>query len=138
MPGPASTAAVTIGEPGAPTVIAGDAAAEPEPTKFFAAIRNEYVVPFASPVNDVLSTLGPTDFARSVCATVPMYGVTMYPVSGEPPFDAGAFHDTAACPAPGAAAAFVGAPGTTGTDFAADATDAEPVPTAFVAFTVQV
>jgi hypothetical protein len=86
----------------------------------------------------VVDALGTTDFAKSVCATVPIYGVRTYPVSGEPPLVAGAVHDTFAWPPPGVAAAFVGAPGTTGTVLATDAADGAPVPTPFVALTVQV
>ena len=57
---------------------------------------------------------------------------------GEPPFDVGAAHDTDAWPLPGTAAAFVGAPGTTGTVCAADFADGKLLPSAFVAVTVQV
>ena len=67
---------VTTGATGAPTATGAETAAGPEPTKFFAATRNVYVVPFVSPVNMVLNGLGPTDFAPAVCATVPTYGVT--------------------------------------------------------------
>jgi hypothetical protein len=72
----ADPTAVTTGATGAPTTIGDEPATGPEPTKFFAATRNEYAVPFVSPVIVVLNALGPTDFARGVCATVPMYGVT--------------------------------------------------------------
>jgi hypothetical protein len=68
--------AVTTGATGVPTTIGDETATGPEPTKFFAATRKVYVVPFVSPVNTVLNGLGPTDFASAVCATVPMYGVT--------------------------------------------------------------
>jgi hypothetical protein len=68
--------AVTTGATGAPTTIGDETATEPKPTRFFAATRKVYAVPFVSPVNTVLNGLAPTDFVRAVCATVPMYGVT--------------------------------------------------------------
>jgi hypothetical protein len=59
-------------------------------------------------------------------------------VSGEPPFDVGAAHDTDAWALPGTAMTFVGATGTTGTVFADDFADSGPVPSALIALTVQV
>ena len=60
---------------------------------------------------------------------------------GEPPSDAGADQLTAACPSPARAVTAVGAPGAvaalTGTT-ALEAAEAGPVPTAFVAVTVNV
>jgi len=61
-------------------------------------------------------------------------------VIGLPPFD-GAVHETVACPSPGTALTPVGAPGTVGAAAGVtgdEATDAGPVPTLFVAVTVNV
>ena len=58
-----------------------------------------------------------------------------------PPSEAGADHDTVACPLPGVAFAPVGAPGTVADAdgiTGVEAADAGPVPTPFVAVTVKV
>ena len=55
-----------------------------------------------------------------------------------PPSSAGADHDTTADVLPRAALALVGTPGVLQVETALDAPDAEPVPAAFVAVTVNV
>ena len=55
-----------------------------------------------------------------------------------PPFEAGAVQDTVTCVLPDVPDTLVGAPGTVDGTAAVDAVDAEPVPTVFVAVTVNV
>ena len=59
-------------------------------------------------------------------------------MTAEPPFEAGADHDTTAEESPNTPATPEGTPGTVAGTTAPDATDAEPVPTRFVAVTVNV
>jgi len=63
---------------------------------------------------------------------------TVYEVMAEPPFDAGGVNATVACPMPGVALLIVGAPGTVAGVTLLEGADASPVPTAFVAVTVNV
>lgn len=56
----------------------------------------------------------------------------------DPPLEAGAVHDTVACPLPETPLTEVGAPGTVRGVTEAEATEGAPVPTAFVAVTVNV
>jgi hypothetical protein len=63
--------------------------------------------------------------------------VTVYPVIALPPVD-GAVHDTTTWVLPNTPDTPVGAAGTVDGMIAVDAVDAEPVPTAFVAVTVNV
>ena len=56
----------------------------------------------------------------------------------DPPFEAGADHDTPTCPLPGTPDTPVGAPGTVAGVTGADALDAGPVPTPLVAVTMNV
>ena len=86
-----------VGAPG--TVGAGTTGLEasekpPVPMPLMARTRNRYDVPFANPatVCNVATELKVVD-AR---AKNPTYGVTTYPVIGEPPSDAGAVHVTVA------------------------------------------
>jgi ABC-type nitrate/sulfonate/bicarbonate transport system substrate-binding protein len=60
------------------------------------------------------------------------------PVIAEPPFDTGAVQDTVANALPATAETPVGAPGTVAGVTEADAEESEELPTAFVAFTVNV
>ena len=76
-----------------------------------------------------------------VAIILPGLDVTVYPVIGEPPVDAGAVKLTVACASPAVAVPMVGAPGGTGaatgvTVFEGD--EAGPVPIELVAFTVKV
>lgn len=64
--------------------------------------------------------------------------VAVYEVIGDPPFDAGGMNETIARPLLALAATIVGAPGTARSVMLFDAADAGPVPTAFVAVTVNV
>jgi len=64
--------------------------------------------------------------------------VTVYPVIEVSPVTDGFVQDTVACALPDVADAPVGAPGTEDAVMAEDAVEAEPVPTALVAFTVNV
>jgi hypothetical protein len=64
--------------------------------------------------------------------------VTVYPVIEVSPVTDGAVQDTVACVLPEVAETDVGAPGTEDAAIAEDALDADPVPTAFVALTVNV
>ena len=66
---------------------------------------------------------------------LPGDAVTVYPVIAEPPFEAGAVHETAACALPRTPTTPLGASGTFAGVTAADAVDGELVPTAFVAVT---
>ena len=62
----------------------------------------------------------------------------MYEVIGEPLSEVGASHVTLAWVSPRTAVTFCGAPGTPAGVTAADAVDGSPVPTSFVAVTVNV
>lgn len=88
---------------------AADAAdAADEPTALVATTVNVYAVPFVSP-----GTTAEVAPAPAVTVAPPGAAVTTNPVSGDPPLDAGAAHDTVACPSPATADTPVGAPGTT-------------------------
>ena len=74
-----------------------------------------------------------------VCAVKdPGEDVTVYWVIAAPPFDAGAVHDTVACPLPLVADTPVGEPGTPTGVMALEAVDVDPVPALLVAATVNV
>jgi hypothetical protein len=64
--------------------------------------------------------------------------VTVYPVTALPPFDDGAVQETTTDESPNAPDTPVGAPGSVAGTTALDALDAELVPAAFVAVTVNV
>ena len=101
---------------------------------FVATTVNVYAVPFVNPV-----TL--TDVAPVVDPVAPPGdAVTVYPVMGEPPLEAGAVHDTVANAFPATADTAVGAPGAVGPVgvTAVDGADAAPGPMVFVATTVNV
>jgi hypothetical protein len=125
---------------GAPGSVAGvtdaDVPARPVPPALIAATWNVYAVPFVKPVTMKLGDVDPVRIA--VCAVAPMNGVTEYPVIAVPPFDTGAVHvnDTWVLPRVGVTP--VGAPGTRFGVADADDADAGPVPTVFVAVTVNV
>jgi len=130
-------APVALTAVGAPGTVDGTTAAEaeetaPEPLAFVAVTVNVYEVPFVRPVT-----------VQVVVAVVqvnePGVEVTVYELIAAPPVETGAAHDTTddAFPAPVALTA-VGAPGTVDGTTAAEADEAEPVPEAFVAVTVNV
>ena len=74
-----------------------------------------------------------------VAKTCPLDAVTVYPVIAEPPVLEGAFHETDACPLPGVATTPVGESGTVAAGVTAlEAAEAEEVPIALVAVTVNV
>jgi hypothetical protein len=110
--------AVAVTAVGAPGAVAGatgvtlaDAADDaPTPTAFVAATVNVYAVPFVNP--DTVVDVPVTTVA--VCAVVPMNGVTVYPVIGLPPSEAGAVQDTNADALPAVAVTAVGEAGATG------------------------
>jgi len=64
--------------------------------------------------------------------------VTVYPVIADPPVSAGAVHETVTDVSPNSPMTVVAAPGGPAGTTELDATDAEPVPTRFVAVTVNV
>ena len=76
-----------------------------------------------------------------VVVAPPGLAVTLYELTAAPPVENGAVHTTEACPFPGDAETFVGAPGAlfgaTGV-IADDAFDGYDVPIAFVAVTLNV
>ena len=69
---------------------------------------------------------------------VPPEDVTVYPVIAAPPLETGAAHATDAETLPPTAMTVVGAPGTVDGVAAADGAEADPVPRALVAVTVNV
>src|SRR5688572_30742939 len=64
--------------------------------------------------------------------------VTVYEVTGKPPFDAGGANATRACALPASAATAKGAPGSVAGVTLLEGADSGPVPTAVVALTVKV
>lgn len=64
--------------------------------------------------------------------------VAVYDVIGEPPLEAGGVNATFACASPGEAIPIVGAPGTAAGVTLLEAPEGGPVPTPFVAVTVNV
>src|SRR4051794_24818034 len=76
-------ALTAVGAAGAPTVMAGEAVEfGPVPKAFLAATLNVYVVPFVRPV--MVAVVAAVLRTRCAWAAVPMNGVTMYPVTGDP------------------------------------------------------
>jgi hypothetical protein len=106
--------------------------AGPAPAAFDAVTVTVYEMPFVRPVivHDVPALLQLSELPPPAGVAV-----AVYPVTAEPPFEAGAVHDTVAWPAPGVAVTPVGAPGTV-RGVAEAGPEAGPVPTAFVAVTV--
>ena len=90
-------------------------------------------MPGTSPVTTQAS--GPED---QVQVLPPGVAVTVYPVIGEPPFEAGADHDTSTAALPATAVGAIGAVGDPIGVTDAEGAEAAPVPTAFAAFTVKV
>ena len=125
--------AVADTEVGAPGAVAGTTApeavdGEPVPAAFVAVTVNVYEVPLVRPVTVQL-------VVAVVQVNEPGDEVTVYPVIAEPPEEA-AVHDTVTCVLPELPDTEVGAPGTAVGVTAEDALEAEPVPRAFVAVTV--
>ena len=112
----------------------------PVPTVFVATTVHVYVLPVVSPVT-VNGESGPV----CVPVTPPLLDthVVVNPVIGLPPLVSGAANETESGPVvavvePDTAVTFLGAAGTVGMMTVFDGADATPVPTAFVAATVQV
>ena len=133
------TPTTPVGAPGTPVgVTAVDGAdTAPLPTALVAITVNVYAVPFVNPVTTRLAAGGVPVIVRAVCAVAPIYGTTVYLVITLPPL-AGAVHDTVAEPEPATADTPVGASGARAGVTAADADDNAPVPSAFVAATLNV
>jgi hypothetical protein len=107
--------------------------AGPVPAAFDAVTVNVYAVPFVSPGTMTLVALAP-----ALAVIPPGADVAVNPVIGLPPLDAGGVHETVAEALPAAAVTPVGAPGTLAGVTLFDADEAGPVPTLFVAVTVNV
>jgi len=121
---------------GAPGTVDGITAADAEeavegPRAFLATTVNVVEVPLVSPVMLAVRTL-PT------VTGLPTDGVTVYSVITEPPFEAGAVHDTVADALPATAETPVGTPGTVAGVTAAEAAEGRELPAEVVATTVNV
>ena len=138
VPDPVADAALNVRTAGGDGVTLFDAAeGGPVPIAFVAVTLNVYAVPLARPVTVCVVAVVPAFVSRPPAGV----DVTAYPVIGDPPLDAGGVNETVALALPAVATTAVGAPGTPGgaagvTVF--EALDGAPVPTAFVAVTVNV
>src|SRR4051812_16538953 len=83
------------------------------PIAFVAVTLKVYAVPLVSPVTVAVVAGGLPVTVIGVCAVVPTYGVTVYPVTGLPLFG-GAVHRTVENPSPAVALTPVGAAGAVG------------------------
>jgi hypothetical protein len=101
------------------------------PIAFVAVTVNVYEVPLERPVI-VIGELAP------VAVNPPMLEVTVYLIIDEPPSDEGALNEIVASPFPRTAVTPVGASGTVAGVTELLVAEAELVPIAFVAFTVNV
>jgi hypothetical protein len=130
-PSPA-VAETPLGPCGSPAgVTAFDVAeADPAPTSLMAVTVKLYAVPFVSPV----TAMG---LALPDAVAPPGDAVTVYELIGEP-LSAGAVKTMVACRSPPTADTSVGAPGRPAGVTLFDAAEAGPVPTPFVAVTVNV
>jgi hypothetical protein len=114
-------------------VTAFDAADDAEtPAALIAVTVNVYEVPLVSPV-----TVADVAVAAAL-AVVSLDAVTVYPVIADPPFEAGAFQVTVACPLPAVAVTPVGAPATVAGVTAFDGAETGPDPPTVAAVTVNV
>jgi len=126
---------------GAPGTVAGVTEADAEeskelPTAFVAFTLNVTAVPLVRPVTEAVRTL-PT--VTGVPADNPTYGVTVYPVITEPPFEAGAVQETVADALPATAETSVGWRGRDPFGVTADdAEEGKEFPISFIAITVNV
>ena len=119
------------GAPGAPAGItaAESAEAPPGPAAFFAVTMKVYGVPFVR-----LRTVHERAAVRH--AKPPGEEVTSYSVIGEPPFEVGAAQATVTRPSPPSVPVTTGASGTVAGVTEFETADDAPVPTPFVAVTV--
>lgn len=107
------------------------------PIALLAVTLNVYGVPFVNPVISQVS-VGAT-VVHVPAETFPdVYAVAVYPVTSEPRESSGASHETVAVVLPLTAVTFRGSEGAAFTDALVDAVDAEEVPAALVAVTVNV
>jgi hypothetical protein len=111
--------------------------AGPTPLPFLAETVQPYAIPFVRPVTVI-------GLPVPVCVTPPGLQLTVYPVIGEPPLEAGAVKLTVACPSPPRALTPAGAPGTELPPPGAvgatplDGADGAPIPVLLLARTVHV
>jgi hypothetical protein len=126
-------AALAVGTATKMTELLGDDAA-PVPTLLVAVTAKVYAVPLVSPLTVMVQAAGPAQEP----ASPPGLEVAVYVVIAEPPLDAGAVNVMVALVLPATALTDVGAPGSPAGVTLLDALDAEPVPTALVALTVNV
>ena len=86
----------------------------------------------------MVSPVTVSGLAVPVAEKPPAVEYTVYEVIGLPPFDTGGEKVTVACLTPAVAVPMIGDPGVVKGVTAAEAAEAAPVPTAFVAVTVNV
>ena len=132
-----ATAETAVGAPATVIGVTEDDAEESEelPTAFVAFTLNVRAVPFVRPVSVVVRTL-PT--VTAVPADSPIYGVTVYPVTAEPPSENGAVQETVADALAATAETPVGAPGTVAGVTDSEVEESRELPAAFIAITVNV
>jgi hypothetical protein len=127
-------AVTPVGAPGTALGMTAALATETEdvPAALFAVTVNVYAVPLDRPATVAVVAM------TVVVVAPPGDAVILYPVIAEPPLLAGAVHDTTAAVSAGVAVTPVGAAGTVRGVTAALATDADEVPAALFAVTVNV
>jgi len=133
-PGVTVTPRTADGGPAAGAVGVTDDEAEEAielPTAFIATTVNVTGVSPANPLSVAVRTLPTVN-------GLPVDGVTLYPVIGEPPFEAGALHETVAELIPATAETPVGAPATIAGIIAADGEEGNELLPLFMAITVKV
>ena len=133
MPLPCTEAAKFTGASGSTGIVIGAVSPEdgPVPTEFVAVTEKVYEAPLVSPMT-VIGELDP------VPVNPPGLEVTVYEVMAFPPSEIGAEKETEASALPAVAVPIVGAPGTVAGVTELEAEEALPVPTMFVAVTVNV
>jgi hypothetical protein len=109
-----------------------------DPTGLTARTRKSYETVFVNPVTVALVVV--PDTLVNVVHDVSLVNLywTVYPVSADPPLEAGAVQLSPTCVLSGVTASDVGAPGTVAGVTGLDAEEALPVPTLLVAVTVKV
>ena len=132
-----ATAETSVGAPATVIGVTEDEAEESEelPTLFVAFTLNVRAVPFVRPVSVVVRTLATV---TAVPADSPIYGVTVYPVTAEPPSENGAVQETVADALAATAETPVGAPGTVAGVTDSEVEESRELPAAFIAITVNV
>jgi len=127
---------MSVGTPGIVAGVTDDDSEESEelPAAFIAFTVKLTAVPFVKPDRVAFNTL-PT------VTGMPTDGITVYPTTSAPPFEAGAVQETVADALEATAETPVGDPGTDASEggvTAAGANDAEELPEEFIAVTVNV